>query len=77
MLGLTSNFLSFLFSIDDDILNLMDEVDLDEFVKEASDAIEDSEKLSQFVREKATICIERFLVRRIIVTFSCSPQRSP
>jgi hypothetical protein len=40
----------------------MDEVDLDEFLKEASDAMDDPELLSQFVREKATIAIERFLV---------------
>jgi hypothetical protein len=40
----------------------MDEVDLDEFLREASEAIEDTEKLSEFIREKATIAIERFLV---------------
>ena len=40
----------------------MDEVDLEEFLKEASDAIEDAEKLAEFIREKATIAIERFLV---------------
>jgi hypothetical protein len=50
-------------SIDDDILNLMDEVDLDEFLKEASDALDDPEHLSNFIREKVTIAIERFLVR--------------
>jgi hypothetical protein len=33
-------------SIDEDILNLMDEVDLDEFLREASDAIDDPEKLN-------------------------------
>lgn len=49
-------------SIDDDILNLIDEVDLDEFIKEASDAIEDVDRLTDFVREKSTIAIERFLV---------------
>jgi hypothetical protein len=40
----------------------MDEVDLDEFLKEAADAIEDADKLSEFIREKAIIAIERFLV---------------
>ena len=49
-------------SIEDDILNLMDEVNLDEFLKEMSDAIDDPEKLSQYIREKATIAVERFLV---------------
>jgi len=49
-------------SIDDDILKLMDEVDLDAFLKEASDAIDDPDTLSQFLREKATIAVERFLV---------------
>jgi hypothetical protein len=42
----------------------MDEVDLDEFLREASEAIEDPDKLAEFVREKSTIAIERFLVRR-------------
>ena len=40
----------------------MDEVDIDEFLKEAAMAIDDAEKLSEFIREKATIAIERFLV---------------
>jgi hypothetical protein len=40
----------------------MDEVDLDEFLREASDAIDDPEKLTQFIREKVTVAIERFLV---------------
>ena len=48
-------------SIDDDFLQLMDEVNLDEFLKEASEAIDDPDKLAQFVREKATIAVERFL----------------
>ena len=52
----------YLLSIEDDILNLMDEVDLDEFLKEASDAIDDADRLSDFIREKSTIAVERFLV---------------
>ena len=48
-------------SIDDDLLGLMDEVDLDEFLREASEAMEDEVKLNEFIREKATIAIERFL----------------
>ena len=40
----------------------MDEVNLDEFLRETSDAIDDPEKFSQYIREKATIAIERFLV---------------
>ena len=48
-------------SIDVDILNLMDEVDLDEFLKEASSAVDDPEKLTQFLREKTTIAVQRFL----------------
>lgn len=39
----------------------MDEVDLDEFLKEASDAMDDPDKLTQFIREKATIAVQRFL----------------
>lgn len=40
----------------------MDEVNLDDFLKEASTAIDDPETLSRFLREKVTIAIERFLV---------------
>ncbi len=59
----SSRSLSLFFSsIEDDILNLVDEVDIDEFLKEASAAVEDPKKLSEFVREKSTIAIERFLV---------------
>ena len=50
-------------SIDDDILNLMDEVELDKLLKEASEAIDDAERLSSFIREKTSAAIERFLVR--------------
>ena len=49
-------------SIDDDILNLMDEVELDRLLKEASEAIDDADKLAAFIREKAAAAIERFLV---------------
>ncbi len=40
----------------------MDEVDLDALLKEASEAMDDAEDFSQFLREKATVAIERFLV---------------
>lgn len=49
-------------SIDDDILNLMDEVDIEEILKEASEAMDDPDGLAAFFKEKATIAIERFLV---------------
>lgn len=52
-------------SIEDDILNLMDEVNLDEFLREMSDAIDDPEKLSLYIREKTTIAVERFLVSAV------------
>eukprot|EP00934_Nitzschia_sp_Nitz4_P008332 Nitzschia sp. Nitz4//scaffold43_size134323//59252//64701//NITZ4_003299-RA/size134323-processed-gene-0.11-mRNA-1//1//CDS//3329551948//8322//frame0 len=48
-------------SIEDDILNLVDEVDIDQFLKEASEAVDDPGKTSEFIREKATVAIERFL----------------
>lgn len=54
-------------SIDDDILNLIDEVDIDEFLKEAAKVIEDADRLTDFVREKSTIAIERFLVSSSIM----------
>jgi hypothetical protein len=40
----------------------VDEVNIDDFVKEASIALEDEEQLREFIKEKATIAIERFLV---------------
>lgn len=49
-------------SIDDDFLNLIDEVDLEQLLKDASKAMDESDDFSQFLREKATIAIERFLV---------------
>eukprot|EP00980_Cylindrotheca_fusiformis_P031699 scaffold26800_cov127-Cylindrotheca_fusiformis.AAC.6 len=48
-------------SIEDDILNLVDEVDVDSFLREAASSLDDPDKLSDFIREKATIGIERFL----------------
>jgi hypothetical protein len=54
-------------SIDDDILNLMDEVNVDELLREAASVIDDPDKLAQYIREKATIAIERFLVRRVFL----------
>lgn len=48
-------------SIDADILNLVDELNVDKFVKEASVALEDEDLLRQFIKEKATIAIERLL----------------
>jgi hypothetical protein len=48
-------------SIEDDILNLVDQVDFDDFLREASDAIGDADKFSDFIRVKTTIAIERFL----------------
>ena len=44
----------------------MDEVDLDALLKEASEAMDDAEDFAQFLREKATIAIERFLVRSVM-----------
>lgn len=40
----------------------MDEINIDEFVQEASEVIDDADRLSKYIREKATIGIERFLV---------------
>lgn len=48
-------------SIDEDFLSLMDEVDIDKFLKEASDAIVDGDLLSAFIREKSAIGIRKFL----------------
>jgi retron-type reverse transcriptase len=68
-------------SIDDDILNLMDEVNIDEFLREASSVIDDPDKLAKYLRDKATIAIERFLVRNfsnfeVLLSFCSSWLRS-
>ena len=46
-----------------DILNLVDELDIHELVREASVALEDEEWLLDFIREKSVLALERFLVR--------------
>jgi hypothetical protein len=53
-------------SIDIDILNLVDELDIDELVKEASIALEDEDRLHGFLRDKAMMALERFLVGNAI-----------
>lgn len=50
------------YSIDDDILKLVDEVNVDELVKEASEALEDDELFRYFIKDKVSMAIERFLV---------------
>jgi hypothetical protein len=45
----------------------MDEVNVDEFLREVASVIDDPDKLAQYLREKATIAIERFLVRNWFV----------
>jgi len=60
-------------SLDDDILKLMDEVELDKFLKEASEAIDDADKLADFIRDKASSAIERFLVSCF---YYCLPART-
>jgi len=48
-------------SIDEDILNLIDEVDLDKVLKEAAEAFVDSKKFPEYVRQKSAHAISRFL----------------
>ena len=72
VMSITYSFCFFRFdpfhiSIDDDILNLMDEVNLDEFLKEAASAIDNPDILAEYIREKATIAIERFIVRHLYI----------
>jgi len=65
-------------SLDDDILKLVDEVDLEQLLQEASEALDKSDDMTDFFREKATIAIERFLVRTWIhLSFqSLTPDRT-
>uniref|UniRef100_A0A7S2A1I7 Uncharacterized protein n=1 Tax=Ditylum brightwellii TaxID=49249 RepID=A0A7S2A1I7_9STRA len=48
-------------SIDNDFLNLLDEVELDKILKDAVEALADTHKFAQFVREKSSIVLHRFL----------------
>jgi len=48
-------------TIDHDILNLMDEFDPDTLLRELSDSIGDSDKFIQYVKERTSVLIERFL----------------
>jgi len=48
-------------SIDEDILNLLDEVDLRVELREAAEAIVDLDHFGKYVREKSALAIDRFL----------------
>jgi len=49
-------------SIDDDILNLIDEVDIEKELKEATEALLDEGRFQDYLRQKSTIAMTRFLV---------------
>jgi len=48
-------------SIDDDILKLMDEVDLEKILHEATEALVDTERFAYYIREKSALAVKRFL----------------
>ena len=50
------------FSIDEDILRLIDEVDLQKEIKEVGEAILDAERFPQYIREKSATAVSKFLV---------------
>jgi hypothetical protein len=56
-----------------DILNLVDELDIHELIKETSVALEDEDMLREFIRDKAMMALERFLVGH---TFTTIPDHS-
>jgi hypothetical protein len=43
----------------------VDEVNVDELVKEASVALEDEDRFREFIKEKVSMAIERFLVSEL------------
>lgn len=49
-------------SIEEDILRLIDEVDLKKELKEVGEAIVDTDKFPQYIREKSASAVSRFLV---------------
>lgn len=56
-------------------MNLVDEVDIDNLIREAASSLDDPDKLSDFIREKTTIAIERFLVSVLLHTYSAFNER--
>lgn len=54
--------ISILFSFDNDILDLMEELDFDLMFKEISGSICDPEKFTAYMTERTAILVERFLV---------------
>ncbi|KAL7542915.1 hypothetical protein ACHAXR_012357 [Thalassiosira sp. AJA248-18] len=53
--------LPYIKTIDDDILNLMDEFNFDIFLKDISDIITDPEQTMAFITDRSAILVERFL----------------
>jgi len=53
--------LPYIKTIENDILNLMDEFDFDLLVKELTDSIGDSEKFMSYLTERSAVIVERFL----------------
>lgn len=56
-------------SIDDDILDLIDEVDPERELKEIAEALGDPDKFPTYVREKSAKAVSVFLVRIIFSGF--------
>ena len=50
------------YSIDEDILNLIDEVDLEKELKEIAEAITNTAKFPVYMREKSAKAVSAFLV---------------
>ena len=48
-------------TIDEDILQLIDEISIKQFLKEAADALVDADRFPVFLREKITFAVSRFL----------------
>lgn len=63
------------YSIDDDILHLIDEVDIETELKEIAEAIADTNKFPNYVREKSAKAVSKFLVSGFDVKYlSTSPE---
>ena len=53
-------------SIDEDILGLIDEVEIDTILKEATEALIDEDRFAQYVGKKCTLAVSRFIVSKIL-----------
>jgi hypothetical protein len=56
-------------SIDDDILNLIDEFDPEKELRDIADALAEPTIFSNYIREKSTVAVSKFLVSTCLLSY--------